>query len=54
MALLENALGVVVEIEVIAVPRILSHPKLHRFFDDDYDNDNDNDARHQCSFRVAG
>jgi hypothetical protein len=24
-------------------PRMLSHPKLHRFFDFDYDNDNDND-----------
>jgi len=24
-------------------PRILSHPKLHRFFDFDFDYDNDND-----------
>jgi hypothetical protein len=30
---------VVVVIEVIVVPRILSHPKLHRL--SDYDNDND-------------
>jgi hypothetical protein len=36
---------VVVVIEVIVAPRILSHAKLHRCSDyDDNDNDNDNDC----------
>jgi len=35
---------VVVAIEVIVVPRILSHPTLDRFSDYDYDYDNDNDC----------
>ena len=34
---------VVVVIEIIVVPRILSHPEVHRFSDYDYDYDNDND-----------
>jgi hypothetical protein len=36
---------VVVVIDVIVAPRILSHPKSHRFFDYDHDNDNDDGAR---------
>jgi len=39
---------VVVVIEVIVVPRILSHPKLDRLSDYDYDYDNDNDNDGAC------
>ena len=35
--------AIVVVIEGIVAPGILSHAKLHRFSDYDYDNDNDND-----------
>jgi len=35
---------VVVVIEFIVVPRILSHPEWHRLSEYDYDDDNDNDC----------
>ena len=39
-----NASIVVVVIELLVAPRILSQAKWHRFSDYDYDYDNDNDC----------
>jgi hypothetical protein len=40
---------VVVDVEIIGAPRILSHSKWHRLYDYDNDNDNDNDNERVCA-----